>query len=511
MYSTPEGYRDAILSPDRSVKLFMHIGTGIDNTSADDITSMDAYVLPLSNEDQLVDANYSITQNLATFEGDGIPTAKSAGMVVPPEDPAEMPIQSGLWSDLISDADGNIDWDLSIAFSSVHSSALTIYTGEVNILEAEVVFSVGGSETHRDTYTATTDRLQIPEVHDYDRIDIKVTRIDQPYHHVRITEVEFGASITVSDGTLTGVTEYVAQLDPTDLRVPLHEVTFAIINEGHVYDYDSPSLQNEAITVGKPVMLSYQVQTDNGPVTVPCGRFYIRMIDMGQGVANVTADDPRVVFTDVHEAWTAPASVSIGDTLDSVCEALYVIHTCEESLYQMYPPRDLVFTEDTTYMDDIHNLLQLMGLQMWPDAKGVLQFRPYPETQSYGVVDGSAMYSFPQKQSNLRAYNYISVRYGDTGSYNIDLRGNSTAQAVNQISVSNPLVETEAEARTIAERVRANLHNEELSVQWVGDPSVEVGDMIGFPGRWSDARERRIVSQSIRYDGGMSGDITTVM
>ena len=235
------------------------------------------------------------------------------------------------------------------------------------------------------------------------------------------------------------------------------------------------------------------------------------MIDMGQGVANVTADDPRVVFTDVHEAWTAPASVSIGDTLDSVCEALYVIHTCEESLYEMYPPRDLVFTEDTTYMEDIHNLLQLMGLQMWPDAKGVLQFRQYPEAQSYGVVDGSAMYSFPQKQSNLRAYNYISVRYGDTGSYNIDLRGNSTAQAVNQISVSNPLVETEAEARTIAERVRANLHNEELSVQWVGDPSVEVGDRIGFPGRWSDARERRIVSQSIRYDGGMSGDITTVM
>lgn len=503
-------FRDAVLSNPRRVNIYMHVGVGVDNTSADDISSTGGGSLPMSSPAQVVDAKYSLTPNLATYEGDGIPTALSERTRVPPLEPTDGPLEVGIWSDAISDADGYIDWTLSLTFNTAHESALTVYTSEVHILESEVVFSLGGEETHRGTYTPTDDRMQVPGVYAYDSISIRVLRLDQPYHHVRITEIEFGASLTLSRSTVTGTVEYVAETDPTGTTVPLNELTFGVVNRGHVYDFDAPGREREMIRVGAPIMLSFQVSTPSGMQTAPCGRFYIRTIDAGNGEAVVTANDPRVVLTDVYRAWSVPTSESIGDAVDRVCGEVHLAHTCDDALYSMHPPRTLEFPEDTSYMEDLSDMLQLMGAEVVPGHDGALVFRPYADPQDYGAVGKGLMYSYPLKQTNIRSYNLIAVRW-EGGTYELDLRSDSASQAVAQITVNNPLIVTEDEARAVAEHIRANLHNEELETEWRGDPSLEVGDLVGFPGRFSEAVPRRVVMQSIRFDGGMSARTTTVL
>ncbi|MBR1452378.1 MAG: hypothetical protein IJ592_02640, partial [Candidatus Methanomethylophilaceae archaeon] len=280
--------------------------------------------------------------------------------------------------------------------------------------------------------------------------------------------------------------------------------------EGFVYDYDSPDTLKRNVNLGMPVLLTFKVAVEGGYESIACGRYIIRSMDPGSGTIRITADDSRVIFTDVRAAWSIPVTQSLGDALDDLCESLYMAHSCDLSLYSLYPPRDISFGADTTYMQDLTNLMQLLDLQMIPDEGGYVVFRPHTSGGDYGNVDKSRMYCYPQKQTNYSQYNYIRVSYGESQHYDFDLRSQDLNEAINQLAINNPLVKTEAEARRIAESVASRLHTTELMVDWVGDLSLEVGDTVGFPGRWSEASPRTVMTQEMFYDGGMSMRTTVI-
>ena len=504
MIDTDQAYKDAINARERRIDVYMSIGFGIDNTSADDMTEGEFQGLPMSSLPQITDANYVMTTGLATFEGYGIPTAASAGMRTGPITAAEAPIEAGIWSDEISDADGNMDWSLKMSFSQTHQSSLTLFTPEVHILQAEVVFSKDGVETLRQTYTSSTENFALTDVAEYDEILITVEKVDKPYMHLRIIEVEFGSSVTLSRSTITGKVSYIAEKDRTGLSVPLNELSFSIINAGWVYDYDSPSGIAKAVVIGKPLMLSFSIETSDGNRTIQGGSFIIRDVNLKETVADVTANDPRVLFTDVNKDWTLPTTKSIGDAMDEICEELGINHLCSDAMYTLFPPRDCVFDADSTYMDDILEIFQLLGLDMVPGADGILRIDYIHEPEDYGTVALGRMYSYPQKKTESNPYNYISVHYGEsTESVDLDLRTDKTV-AISQLSVRNDLVMTQQEAQSILTRLASAINTAELEVRWAGDPSLEVGDLVGFPGRWSQAESRYLAYQEITYEGGMT-------
>ncbi|MFA6734020.1 MAG: hypothetical protein WCS71_02860, partial [Sphaerochaetaceae bacterium] len=122
-HTMPEGYADVLASTDIRVEPLVSIGTNIDMTAADDMIAVEGTFLPMSNPAQVFDANYQITEWMTTFEGDGIRTAAGFGMLAPPISAVRYPPEVGLWSDVISGADGSIDWTITIRLSKVHSSA----------------------------------------------------------------------------------------------------------------------------------------------------------------------------------------------------------------------------------------------------------------------------------------------------------------------------------------------------------------------------------------------------
>ena len=511
MIETDQAYKDAIAARERSINVYMSVGFGIDNTAADDITDGTYEALPMSSLPQLTDANYNLTSGLATFEAYGIPTAASAGMRSPPITPAEAPIEAGVWSDVISDADGNIDWSITLEFGSTHNSAITLYTPDVHILEAEVVYSVGGSETLRQTYQSTSENFQITDTEDYDTITVNVTKVDQPYRHVRIVEFEFGSSVTLSRSTITGAVTLVEEKDRTGTSMPLNELSFTIINAGWVYDFDSPSEMANSVAIGKPLMLSYSVQTSEGRRTIQAGRYIIRAIDLKETVADVTAYDPRVLFQDVNAAWSIPTTTSIGDAMDTLCEDLGISHLCSDDMYSLYPPRDLEFDADSNYLDDLMDIFQLLGLDALPGSDGILRIGYIATSQTYGTVGLSQMFTYPQRKTESSPYNYVEVHYGEgTDAVSIDLRTDPTV-AINQLTVRNDLVMTQAEAQAILNRLVSAINTAEIEVRWTGDPALEVGDRVGFPGRWSEAVARYVSYQEITFENGMQATTRCLM
>ena len=511
MIETDQAYKDAISARERSINVYMPIGFGIDNTAADDISAHPYDGLPMSSSAQLTDANYVMTSGLATFEADGIPTAVSAGMRTGPIEAAVLPIEAGVWSDDISDAEGNLQWSIQLSFSAVHSSALTLYTPDVHILEAEVVYSKAGTETLRQTYQSTSSDFRITDTAEYDSITVNIHKVDQPYKHLRIVEFEFGSSVTLSRSAVTGEVTFIAERDRTGLDMPLNELDFSIINDGWVYDFDSDDEQARAVEVGKPLELSYSIETSDGRKTIQAGRFIIRDIDLKDTTADVTCYDPRVLFTDVNAAWSIPTTTSIGDALDALCEDLGISHLCDDSLYTTYPPRDLSFDEESTYMDDLVDIFQLMGLEMVPGADGILRLGPISTPTDYGAVTTANMYSYPQRKTDSNPYNYIRAHYGEgSDSVDLDLRTDTTV-AISQLSVRNPLVMTQAEAQTILNRLASSLSLSELQVEWTGDPALEVGDLVGFPGRWSTAVSRYLTYQELTFDGGLRAESRCLM
>ena len=56
----------------------------------------------------------------------------------------------------------------------------------------------------------------------------------------------------------------------------------------------------------------------------------------------------------------------------------------------------------------------------------------------------------------------------------------------------------------------ANLYNSGLDVEWRGDPALQVGDMVSFPGRFSDATPRRVEYQELTFNGGLSARTSVV-
>lgn len=71
MYDAPSGYSDAVVSDNRTIDIFLSVGLGMDTTAADDLESVGGTFLPMSNTDQVIDAVYYLTSEMATFEGDG--------------------------------------------------------------------------------------------------------------------------------------------------------------------------------------------------------------------------------------------------------------------------------------------------------------------------------------------------------------------------------------------------------------------------------------------------------
>lgn len=511
MFIDDPAYRAAIEADNRSINVFMALGIDIDSTAADDITDITVDALPMSNPAQLTDANYELTRELATYEGYGIPTAASAGMIVPPIQAQDYPPETGVWSEGISGEDGSIDFEMTIALSAVHTSALTIYTDGPDILAGSVTFMVGNAgETV--PLTPRSGSAVATGAHDYDTLVISVTRISQPYRHLRVAEVEFGDSVTIATDKIGGEITFVDEVDTLQVGMPLAELDFELINVLGDYDIDKPGTLYDRLAIGNPLSLAFTV---NGSYrrTVPMARLYVgQKNSVGDRLA-VAAYDVRWNLGRSYHEWGIDPGTDLGTTLTALFQYHRLGYVIDPAVEEMYPESAYTFGDDTTVLDDLQKLAQAYGLVIRPSRGGNVVVTAAWGSDAYGTIPVRNMYEWP-KSNQFNRYNVIDVRYGTAGGYQRYIQDFSQPGEVkNILSVNNDLVVTEQMAVGVCSRIRAQIYDSAFDAEWRGDPAMDLTDMVGVHTRWTQegtAQTFRATKREIRYDGAYRETTTIV-
>jgi len=491
----------------------MSLGFFIDNTAADDIASIVGSFLPMTNKDQIVDANYDIAEGLCTFEGNGIATALSSGNVTPSLSAMVYPPEVGLWSASISDENGNTDFTFTINLSKKHTSAFTIYTDGPNITSGYVKFSLNGVMTTVQL-TCKQGLAVASGEHDYDSIEVTITSIDEPYKHIRIAEIEFGDSITIGAGMLAGKVTYIDEIDPLQVGMPMAELDLQLVNVLGTYDEDNPNSLYPQLAIGNPINLSYtitkEVEGATKRYTIPMGRLVIGEKSATGTRLNVVAYDTRFKMTQMYSEWGIDPEESLGDTLEALLTSLELAYDIDDNVYELYPESYHSFSSETTILSDLQTVAQAYGLYIKPNRSGVIVVSTAFPSDDYGEIPANVQYTWPES-SQMNKYNYLDIAYGDGSThYTRDLRTSQTVARF-PLSIYNPLIVNEAMAISVADRIVSHIYTVATKVDWLCDPSADLYDEIDVYSRWTYGNAPatyKSLKREITYDGSLR-EVTT--
>jgi len=513
MYSAPAGYSDIQEYPFRSEGVYMSMGVYIDNTAADDITAITADKLPMSNVAQLTNAIYQLADGLATYEAEGIPTGLSAGMQAPPIALSDAQ-EYGLWSEDISDGNGDIDFSFTIRLSASHTSALTIYTSGPNITEGTVLFSVGDGEPVEESLDPHTGYATASGSFTFDTITVNITGIDAPYCHVRVAEIEFGDSVTIGMDQLANQVTFIDEIDPLQIGLPMQELDFDLINISGDYDEDKPNSLYSRLAIGNPINLSYTLAKGRDRVTIPMGRFVIGERGSKNNCVSVTAYDVRWRLLNMYNSWSIDPSIDLATSINAILTALDVAHTIDAGVSEIYPMAAYTFSTDTSVLDDLHRIAQAYGLTILPDRGGTVVISQDFVTEDYGDLPVQNQISWPEA-SQLNKYNAIDVIYGTEGNLDHYFLAQPlpayTARSV--ITINNRLVVTLAQAQAIANRIMSRLYAKAIKVKWLADPALDLYDQVGVFSQWTQGETAEVfkaIKREITYNGILTEETTFV-
>lgn len=490
---------------DRKVIPYISIGVGADSTAMDDVTGIIANGLPMSNSTQLLDANYVMTPGLAVFEADGIPTATARGMIVPPLQAVAYPPEAGLWSDVISDKDGFIDWTISTRLSVAHTCAYSLFTDTAHILEAEITYYDGGVIVRQVMIEPQTEVFSDPAITTFDRVDVHVLKISAPFHHVRIVEMEFGATLTLSPSSLGGELNYIGEVDSLGLSIPLHEVDFGLINVLGEYDVDNPMTKIGTLEKWTPMSLSFTTEVGDQKVTTPIGKFYVTDHKGTDTLLKVTLRDARAILQTTIRPLTVSTGESIGKMYEALLTDLGIPYVIDDAVYQI-TPTDTV-TMDKQEWDILKQVLfiqQRYEVYLLPGRDGYLHVQAGPHEERADDLTTEVLMKFPTP-ATAKTYNYISVKYGPENAqqtHNIDLRF-STEEGRSAITINNPLIISEEQAVEVANRIVTRLYTQVCRAEAIGDPSIDPNDTVGIDGYWTQGTptDYKVKSVQMTYDG----------
>lgn len=515
MYSASDAYIEAMRSLSRTVDVRLAVGVNVDLTASDDVSGTAATALPMSNTAQLLDAIYTLTEGLATFEGYGIQTAVSAGNVAPPISAVDYPPEAGVWSDVISDADGAIDWTLSITMSQSHTSAFTVYTEGPSVTAATATFYLDGEVVASGAMTPSTGTLQWSEAVTYDAVDVNITAIESPYCHVRVCEVEFGVSRTMSKSTLTDTVTLIQEMDRTQITLPLDELDFSILNIDGSWDIDNPDGLYSLVAVGNPVSAAFVCTLDSGAsVTIPMGRFLVGEKDGSDTELRITCYDYRKALQDTYTTWSIDTTTPLGTLLDDLLTETHIPHLVEDEVLEIYADNPYTFTEEYSLLDAMLWIAQYYDIWLVPERDGQIHIRYGPPSGDYGDVDPDMEYDWPTPKG-YTTYNYIQVAYGTsdaTSYYNLDLR-TTTSGGKSQVSISNPLILTVEKAEEVARRVASRLYADMVEMEWRTDLLADLGDSMGLYGRHASGTSTAytLAYREVTYNGGLSAIVRGII
>lgn len=502
-------------SPSRELTLYCAAGVGIDQTSADDLSLDLSDIASFANTAQVTNAVYNV-DNIAVFEGDGFSVASDSVVYCASMVSTDSHPQTGIYLDGISDANGNISDTLTLTFANSHTSALTLYFDGNNVPSAfTITYYKEGTAVKSHSATANTSATYIvgdddPLIVTYNEIIITFAKVAKPYTHVRIAEIEFGASYTVGSEYVANGTSILYSYDPLGLTSSPHELDLSYINIGGTFDEDSPTGAYSAFSRENPIIAAITAKaTINGTpmqVSVPLGRFYIIDRYVTGSTFNVTAQDARSLMQNVSPSVTFPTSEGVIATLQSTASAYGISIVLGVGATDTAPATAVSFTGDYDLLTIAQYAVQYLvstGQDVTLDVgrNGSVTVRSIV-SDTYGGISAAVEYEYPYVDT-YDSYNVVSVRYGDNAYITT---ANTSGMPDERILVDNPFIRSSTLAQTLADRIKSRMMTSCRTVTMVGDPRMEVSDIVQMQSRYTpigSAEEMVVTEIEMEYSGGL--------
>lgn len=502
MHRMPEGYREAVMDKDATFSIGISRGQFIDPTAKDAITSTTfTGALPFSNLSQLYNANDKGYMKFATFEKSGIPTASSYGLTAPPTKSTSS-FEVGIWSSSISDMNGVFDGTLEIVFSSVHTSGLTLDFSEVWAKDFKLTFYNGTVITNTETVTDAPGKWYSPRSYAYNRISMHITRLSEPFAHMRLTEVFFGSALQISGNELVGAINFIAEYDPLKITSNIDEMNMSLLNSDGRYDEDNPVGKFGTIKSGTSYSVSITVKSKGTSYSVPVGKYYIVESKGQRTRIDLRLWDCRSILSGVNPIITFNSIDHLYLQLDNFLSSYAVSHKLSETLNTMTIPQNVSFTGDTDGLTILIFLVQSIGYDLYVDRDGDLNIKIMP-IDDWGTVGAKDVFEFPTVYPYTK-YDFLTIQIGNI-SKDYDLR-TSPETYPSVVTISNPFIITEVAADALAARIIPKMHYVNAkSFKWRGDPAEDAGDIIRCNTRMSasgaELKKMIVISKEWIYDG----------
>lgn len=409
-----------------------------------------------NNMDENLFSNTDIYRKIATFEKDRCKADGSMVFMNKAHTNVGLPYY-GLISEDVSDADGNINFEVSFNSSEgeVGLGALTLEFFETYPTSLTIKALASGEEVFSKTYS--NDSLTFFTTDDFsdsaDTLVLQIHSLNKPYSRFMCRYVLFGVGIVIpNEKFLSSTGSYKSFMHPKSIELPTQDLSLSIDNTDGTYDYDNPSSLSKLMETGQDIVLQIGYERLDGVVEyLPSESMELSSYDVDQTSLRLVAVDflrnenEEVIFDDptffteettlyevaqevVKHLRNTTFTVELDDALKSVPMKFHqIVTTVKEALIQIASAARCIMEFTPQGVRIRRKDVNLNKISTGSDTGAIYSDNDFKDTNSVtnfadfqqNLVIANGNYLFPpEEKSNLKT-GYVSNAVSDeNGDFN---------------------------------------------------------------------------------------------
>ena len=480
----------------------------VDLTAQDDATPEPKSNAAISHVDQTSDGIREQSIKIATLELNEWILDGSMRLYDTQEN-----IQTGWWSNEVSDETGAIDTEISFNFTEAHSSfGLTLFFDELNKVWATeytiIAYDQTGNEiTNQDIKSTGAKQAIIIQIENYYKITIKFTKTNVPNRRIRLTEMTFGI-IETFERKNTKTLKINREFDINSDNLPINEVDLTFDNSNQRYNMVSPDGAYKYMQVGMP--LKVEIGIGDSFKTLDwedIGNFYYLSSESDDGAltARITAGDAimyldRVSFT---KRLNAPTLRTIAaEILELIGQRLSFV--LDDEIADV-PLSNMVDEADMTCRDVLRQACQALSAICYTNKKGEIIVTRIRTKEASDHLTKNEMMAVPKIKTGERI-NTVIVENGEIQGFSQSIELNEIVQTVKKTNI----FVTQNLANNVAAWLLNNTRLFKFEIDARGNPLRELNDTVAITDAFGTVRNAILTKHIIKFDGGITEELEAV-
>lgn len=468
----------------------------------------------LSLKEQIVERGSGSTdQRIATLELDR--WLLDGSFEIRPEDPTDREGQVGWESDGLCGADGVFALpypyiEMELASVSILQAVTLEFSDDPldgHPLDFDVELWAGSTLLDSVEIKDNANTILIIEdftVNNPTAVRLIVKKWSKPFRRVRLARFMLGF-IEIWDGSVIQDVDIYTEVTFSGLKIPYSSCTIRVENKNHRFDPYAPNTLFASIEERQAIIVDLGLRLEDGSIEwIPGGTYYQQSAGWALQDLTVSWELLDVIGMLVKRKFVVPATLptTLAGWLGAVMSSLGVNFSKKYIVEDDVGALPLTATADKVSGKTCGELLRFacMATNTWPRQDfetGFLRVGKLERLEGNRITLDN-MPSYPEMSAN----DDIADITFELDSGEVVFPGNNTDSEVS-LSVKNPFVHTEADARKAVVSCLFEYGGRSFSVVSRGNPTSECGDIQSVDTQFLSTISARLYKQQLKLDAGV--------